>query len=219
MTERTEEPHKKESISELSGRSNGAVAVVVLAAGASSRFGSAKQAARVGGLPLAERALRAALNCAADEVILVTGAHAHTTLAALEGLQSEERKRVRVVHNAGWADGQASSVRVGTEAIAASVGAAIFMPVDQPFLASDLLRQLIAAWRAGASIVAPTVDGEIRGAPALFDRAWFGELVTLEGDRGGRVLLQRHAESVATIAVSEAQLLDVDTPYDLPSTP
>lgn len=195
--------------------SNGKITVVILAAGASTRFGSAKQGALVQGISLAERALRAALNCSADEVILVTGAHSETTLAALGGEQSQ---RLHIVHNAEWATGQASSVRAAVFSFSPDVSAAIFIPVDQPFLTSDLLNQVIAAWRAGATIVAPSVSGEIRGAPALFDRIYFDDLLHLQGDRGGRVLLQKYASRVTPIIVEEAQLLDVDTPGDLPSS-
>ncbi len=220
MTEPAGQEEEKSATIAAIGRSPDRVAVIVLAAGASSRFGSAKQGAHVQGMSLAERALRVALDCGAGDILLVTGAHAATTLAALERLSAGEKNRVQIEHNTAWATGQASSVRTGIQALDAATGAAIFMPVDQPFLHADLLRQMAVAWQAGASIVAPSVNGELRGAPALFDRVWFDELAALEGDKGGRVLLQRHAKKVCTIEVSdECSLLDIDTPADLPQNP
>lgn len=218
MTEGTEDKADRDARLASTGRRANRVAVIVLAAGSSSRFGSPKQGALVQGMPLAERALRVALECGADKVLLVTGAHAVTTLYALKGMRAEDMSRVQIVNNADWATGQASSVRTAVRSFDSKTGAAIFMPVDQPFLHTDLLRQLIAEWRGGASIVAPSVNGELRGAPALFDRVWFDELAALEGDKGGRVLLQRHAMKVHAIEVSDvSSLLDIDTPADLPT--
>lgn len=191
------------------------VAVIVLAAGASSRFGAPKQGAEVAGMTLAERALRTALDSNTGAVVLVTGAHAETTLGALARLAEAERHRVRIVHNDAWATGQASSVRAGIAALDTETDAAIIMPVDQPYLSAEVLDDLVGAWANGAAIVAPACDGEVRGAPALFDRGFFGELLALEGDTGGRVLLKQYKERVHTIAVSSAQLLDIDFPSDL----
>ncbi len=91
------------------------------------------------------------------------------------------------------------------------------MPVDQPFLDSVLLRQLVRAWRTGAQLAAPEVDGVQRGAPALFDRCLFGELVKLEGDVGGREVLRQHSREVVGVPTPGAWLHDVDKPEDLKS--
>jgi CTP:molybdopterin cytidylyltransferase MocA len=96
-----------------------------------------------------------------------------------------------------------------------TVGAAIFVPVDQPFLDPLLLRQLVRAWQCGASLAAPMVGDTLRGAPALFDRDLFAELGSITGDVGGRALLQRHQDEVARISTDPAWLKDIDTPADL----
>lgn len=191
------------------------IVIVVLAAGGSSRFGSPKQQARLQGSTLTEIALRTALAAGADGVLLVTGAHADVTLLALDSLPPAQRQQVRVVHNAAWALGQASSVQAAIRALAADTGAVVIMPVDQPRLSASVLQSLIACWRKGALLAAPTVDGKMRGAPALFAKDLFSELLALQGDTGGRVILQRYAERVVTIEVSAQELVDVDTPEGL----
>jgi molybdenum cofactor cytidylyltransferase len=95
------------------------------------------------------------------------------------------------------------------------VDAAIFLPVDQPLLDPLLLRRLTACWRAGADLAAPAVGDELRGAPALFDRLYWEELLALQGDVGGRRVLLAHRARVVTTPALAAWLHDVDTEDDL----
>ena len=79
----------------------------------------------------------------------------------------------------------------------------------------SLLRLLQRRWQMGHDLVAPLVDGEMRGAPALFDRQTWPELMNLRGDMGGRSLLRRHASAVSTVLTEASTLRDIDTPMDL----
>jgi molybdenum cofactor cytidylyltransferase len=123
--------------------------------------------------------------------------------------------RLRLVHNAAWATGQASSVRTAVMALPPHCQAALFLPTDQPFVPVALLNELIAVWQGGAPLVAPTVDGQPRGAPAIFDRTLWAELLELEGDTGARPLLQRHRAELVTLPADAQWLRDIDTPEDL----
>jgi molybdenum cofactor cytidylyltransferase len=189
-------------------------AVVVLAAGQAQRMGAAKQLLTVDGMPLVERALRTALASAAQQVVLVIGAHGDQVAAAAAPFVAAH-PHVTMVHNPLWAAGQATSMHAGLAALSAAVEGAVFMPVDQPFLPPALLRRMIRAWRQGAPLVAPQADGALRGAPALFDRSLWSELRAITGDVGGRAVLQRHAAQVETVAVAADLLRDLDTPDDL----
>ncbi len=195
----------------------GPTAALVLAAGESRRFSRPKQSEVVDGEPMARRAARLALESGADDVVLVTGAHADATRAALGDLDSLGGARLRVVHNPAWAEGQATSLHAGLKALDAATEALLCLPVDQPFLDSALLRRLFALWRGGANLAAPVADGELRGAPALFDRSFFPALAAVQGDRGGRGLLQEHVAQVTPLHVDAALLRDIDHPDELPS--
>jgi CTP:molybdopterin cytidylyltransferase MocA len=190
-------------------------AVVILAAGRSSRMGRAKQLIEVDGERMVRRALRVALASGASMVVLVTGAYHDEVVAAVADLQEVEAGRMRLVHNPDWEAGQAGSMQAGLRALPASCEAAIFLPVDQPYIELVLLQQLAEAWQQGATIAAPVVEGELRGAPALFDRSLWPELYQVKGDVGGRPVLRAHAEQVYTIDTPAAWLRDVDTPQDL----
>ena len=192
----------------------GATTAIVLAAGASQRMGQPKQLLRWQGEPLVTRAARIALQSGASETIVITGAVGEQVEAALAPLREAGSGRLRLVFNPNWQDGQAGSVRAAVDALPAACEAALFLPVDQPRLPAALLRRLWQTWRGGSDLAAVAVGGAIRGAPALFDRRYFDLLKRVEGDRGGGMLLQRHAADISAIETPGHWLADVDTPED-----
>ena len=189
------------------------LAVIVLAAGQSSRMGRAKQLEVVDGEPMVVRAGHLALGCGAERTVVVTGAYAEQVEQQLASLRQSEG--LQLVHNPNWAQGQATSVHVAVQSLPDTIEAALFLPVDQPFVTSEFLHSVIESWLAGAEIVAPKVDGEPRGAPAIFARRYFAELLEIQGDVGGRVVLMKHKNEVRWIAADAKILRDIDTPADL----
>jgi len=189
----------------------GQTAVVVLAAGSSSRMGRPKQLLPVQGVPMVVRAVRTALHSGVGPVLVVIGAAGEQVRAALGDLLPH----IRLVENADWAAGQSTSVAAACAQLPDRAEAAIFMPVDQPYLDPMLLQQLQAAWRNGADLVAPVAAGLLRGAPALFDRRYWRELLALQGDTGGRRLLAAHPDAVQTVPAQAEWLVDIDTASDL----
>jgi len=209
--------HRSRPVYEVHGR----VGAVVLAAGAATRFGGAKQVALWRGKPLIHHVLDAVVGAEVDEVVVVLGAYREQVTGAIRGWT---RKRgisvpMRVVVNPDWASGQSSSVKAGVRALG-TVHGALFPLADQPRLTSDLLDALIQEHRRTlASIVAPRY-GEAPGAPVLFDVHLFPELLTLQGDTGGRVLIRRHTDNVHWLAWSDTGVAwDVDTLEDLQEPP
>jgi molybdenum cofactor cytidylyltransferase len=185
----------------------GRVAGVVLAAGASRRLGVAKQTLAWQGRPLVWHAARAALEAGLSPVVVVTGA------AAAEVRPALAEEPVRLVENAEWQSGQASSVRAGLAAVRGETEAVVFLLADTPFVDAPLVRALVAEHcRSLAPIVAPRVADRWAN-PVLFDRVAYPDLAQLEGDQGGRVLFDRFG--VKGIEWDPAVLFDVDTPEDL----
>lgn len=189
--------------------SSPAVAAVVLAAGGSSRMGEPKQLLPVNGQPMVRRAVEAACDAGLAQVVVVVGASAPAVASALDGL------RVHLVYNDAWAEGMSTSLRAGLAALSPEVGAALVVLADQPGLSGDLLRQIVARYRASeAPIVVPYYHGQ-RGNPVLFHRRLFAELAQIEGDRGGRVLVDRYTDQVERIDMDDAAVVrDVDTRQD-----
>jgi molybdenum cofactor cytidylyltransferase len=195
------------------------VAAIILAAGASTRFGRIKQLLPWGTGTMLSAVVDIALDSSARPVIVVLGRAAAECRTALGD------RPVTVVVNAAWQAGQSTSVRIGLAALPNEIEAALFMLADQPAIAVATLEAVIERYRISrAPVVWPEVDGR-RGNPVLFDRRLFPELLALEGDVGGRPVLQAHAARAERVAVADRGiLLDIDTPADYaenttPATP
>jgi len=181
-------------------------ALLLLAAGASTRMGRPKQLLPYRGRTLLRHAAETAAATACAPLVLVTGA-LHAELAAeVAGLP------FRVVHNAEWATGMASSIRAGLAAVAeARPAAVLIMLADQPLLTPALLGQLLARQQATGAPAAAAAYADVLGVPAVFARAVLPELLQLQGAQGASRLLARLGTAVARVPFP-AGLLDVDTP-------
>jgi molybdenum cofactor cytidylyltransferase len=209
---------RREAASSRTAAADPRIAAVVLAAGASRRFGSPKQLLLVAGLPMVARVTAAVLASQADEVLVVVGSRAGETVHALAGLP------VRTLLSLEWEEGMSSSMRVGLSQLAPDVDAVLFVLADQIKLTPGEVDAVIGAYSQAISkeppaprMVAPVHQGK-RGNPMLFDRSLFPELMAVGGDQGGRDVVKRHPGFVLEVEIpTDGILKDVDTPQDVPS--
>lgn len=183
------------------------VAAVVLAAGGSTRFGRPKPLLRLAGRSLVQRAVLAAREGGCARVVAVLGADAAPIRAELAGAPAD------VVLNAHWAEGVASSIRAGLAAIenAGSPEAVLILVCDQPRLDAAIVRRVIEVFDGTPRGIAACAYAGTLGVPALFGRAWFGELSALHGASGAKPLLLRHASRVVRVDWPDGAV-DIDTP-------
>ena len=139
-------------------------------------------------------------------MIVITGANAEKIASAVKDLE------VRVWHNAKWKSGQGSSIRAGISAVEHSrVGGAVFLLADQPQVTASVISALVEKHAEGLyPITAPMVIDQ-RANPVLFDHTTFDDLLTLEGDVGGRAIFHKHRVEYLPWH-DDRLLLDVDTP-------
>jgi molybdenum cofactor cytidylyltransferase len=182
--------------------------IVVLAAGASNRFGSPKQLARIDDVPMLRLVVCRALDVAGRLVSVVVGAHGAEVSATLHDLP------VQLVTNNDWAEGMASSLRAGIRQLPASCTAALVLLGDQPGVTSDDLQRLVAAWQRSQCAITAAFYEDRLGAPAIFARSQFPALLALQGDQGARAVLRGAAQAIERVPMPNAAR-DVDTPADL----
>jgi len=181
---------------------------IILAAGASTRFGQPKQLLDWRGEPFVRVVAQTALEAGLSPVLVVTGANADEVESKIKDLP------VIIIRNENWQRGQSSSVRAGILAMPANAGSAIFLLSDQPQITADVSRALIEHHTTELyPIVAPLVMMEQRANPVLFDRTTFPDLLKLEGDLGGRAIFSKHAVEYLPWH-DDRLLLDVDKPED-----
>jgi molybdenum cofactor cytidylyltransferase len=170
---------------------NSETAIIILAAGGSSRLGVPKQLLQYKNKTLLRLIAEKALEVRASEVIIVIGHESNRMQHELEDLP------IRIVLNRDWTEGIASSIRAGITAMHAEVDAALICLCDQPSVTIKLLSQLVSSCSHEKPIAA-TSYSQILGVPACFHRVIFPELLRLRGDDGAkRVIAQDRSRVVA----------------------
>lgn len=176
------------------------VAAIVLAAGASSRFGSPKQLIMLGGETLLERAVRVASEAGLNPIYgIIPNDFSH---------ESMPYPMISVV-NPGAIEGIASSIRCGIRAVENTVGTlsgSIILACDQPAMTVKHLEQLALG---GPEVLASSYAGR-KGIPAYFPKEVLRKLLTLRCDTGAREFLK--AARAIDLPGGE---LDIDTIEDL----
>ena len=186
-----------------------AVGGIILAAGESKRFGQPKQLLDWKGQPFVRAVAKTALEAGLSPLVVVTGANAEYVEPAVKDLN------MIVINNEDWKSGQGSSIKAGINAFNSNshsqIGGVIFLLTDQPQVTTSILRALIEKHAEGLyPVVAPMVMDQ-RANPVLFDRATFADLMTLEGDVGGRAIFHKYRVEYLPWH-DDRLLLDVDTP-------
>jgi molybdenum cofactor cytidylyltransferase len=88
----------------------------------------------------------------------------------------------------------------------------VFLLADQPGVRSETIDRLVEAYRRTlAPIVVPVYQGGQRGNPALFDRSVFPELLALQGDTGGRPVIERYGSGVQLVPIDLPQPQGIET--------
>ncbi|HVN45194.1 MAG TPA: nucleotidyltransferase family protein [Steroidobacteraceae bacterium] len=196
------------AVSDKPARNMDGLYAVVLAAGASTRFGSAKQLVRVAGRPLLHTAVTRAAEVTGNALIVVLGSSAAELAPLLRHSPGS------VVVNQDWREGLASSIRAGVARLPAACSAVLLLLADQAAVTTDDLRRLAGSWRKQPHHIAAALYGGGCGAPAIFPRSSFGALRELRGDTGARALLLRNPDRVVRVSMPSAAI-DIDTPEDL----
>ena len=177
------------------------LAGLVLAAGASRRFGSPKQLALIDGVPMLQRVIETAQAALPPDehgsrITVVLGAHAEAVRAGVIERLAPPHPEVIVCPD--WDSGMAYSLRYGLAALAAAdpppgsdrPSAALVLLGDTPYITTDDLRRLIDAWCASPETPAAAAYDDTIGAPCILPRAVWQEVMTLEGDRGAGAWLR-----------------------------
>ncbi len=185
-----------------------AIFAVVLAAGASTRFGRTKQLEHFEGIPLAAAAVRKAESVCGAQTVLVTGKDWKEVASACEPLAGF------FVINDDYERGLASSIACGVRAVAESADAILLMLADLPLITAEHLENLVNAWiESPQSIIASAFEDTL-GPPIVFPKNDFDELLKLKGDRGARPIIDANRDRVRSIDCEEAAF-DIDRPEDL----
>jgi len=181
-------------------------AILIVAAGASSRLGQPKQLLTYKSGTLLDHTIKVALDSNLGDVFVVLGSHAESI---------NQRQHVFYLINEQWALGMGSSIAFGVKHLReADVSGLILMQCDQPYVSVNLLsgiNEQVTKSRKGIVICDYGVG---KGPPSFFSRKYFGALELLEGDEGAKSIVKMHQSDVEYVLFPEGKY-DVDVEEDL----
>jgi len=185
------------------------IGAVILAAGGSSRFGQPKQLLPFRGKTLVRTIIDAACEAGCSPVVVVIGSNGETIHPEVA------HANVLEARNTNWRSGIGSSMRSGVQALishAPDVEAILLLVCDQPAVNVPFIERLIATHETTKKDVIASSYAETVGVPALFNRSFFEELLSLDDETGAKsVIPVRSVPSPTVFLLSEfaAQLLTI----------
>lgn len=185
-------------------------AIILLAAGSSSRLGRPKQLIEFQGKKLIQKAIEEAQKSKSDSLVVVLGWNPELIKS---GFDSD---KIPHVINENWQEGMATSMQAGLRFLMGKEhpDQVILMLVDQPFVDSKLLDRLILEKeKLGKGIVACSYS-ETLGVPAIFDQSYFEEMLRLKGSEGAKKVILKNSDDVFPIDFTLGAV-DLDTEADL----
>jgi molybdenum cofactor cytidylyltransferase len=186
---------------------SGAVAGVVLAAGASTRLGRNKLFLEIEGTTLLRRTVQRVASAGLDPIVVVLGHEAERARAELAGL------RCQPIVNPDYALGVNSSLRAGITAVS-SANAAVVVLADMPFVTAAMIATLVERYRTGGAPLVISDYAGVNAPPMLYDHALFEELLAMQGEGCGKQVVKRHRAEAFSVSWPEEALTDLDVPED-----
>jgi molybdenum cofactor cytidylyltransferase len=186
-------------------------AIVILAAGKSSRLGQPKQMLEIEGKTLIKRATEMAINTKCYPICVVVGANKPLVVPELVDMP------ITLIDNKDYEKGMSSSIKMGLIGVYLTqkdIDAVIFMTCDMPFVNENVIEKLIekSIQFPDSQVVACKYDNQI-GIPVLFKRSLFSELLDLSGEEGAKQLILQNKDKTTFIDFPEGKY-DIDTKED-----
>jgi len=187
---------------------NKELAIIILAAGPSSRMRQSKQQLLIDDKSLLIKAVETALQSNVKNVVVVLGSQEESHKEALKGLAIE------TIFNSRWKTGMGSSLKAGLNYIISNIpktDAVIVMVCDQPLLKPQHLKLIIERYRETNALIVASGYSNTSGVPALFNHQLFDEVLKLGDDQGAKKIIHQHPAEVIDFPEGA---IDLDTPED-----
>lgn len=185
------------------------IAMIMLAAGNSRRFGANKLLYKVDGMPMYKHVLGQLIQaknqleiCAGNLIDIrcdITVVTQYDTIA-----ETAREQGIHVLYNLHPERGISSSLRIGLNANQ-DADAVLFTVSDQPWLSSETIYELFRVFlNSGKEIACISCQGKL-GNPCIFKKKYYEELLALEGDKGGKKVLLKHLEDTCIYETKNAR--------------
>ena len=187
------------------------IAVLILAAGSSSRLGKPKQLVKFKSKTLLQHSIDVSEALDLSEKIIVLGANEETILNEVD------LKNHKLLVNNNWQEGMSTSLKRGLEEVQnlhPNIENVLVLLSDQPFISEPVLQELIDKHLEANRLASFSEYRGIPGVPAIFSREIFPDLMRIEGDRGARDLIKNGLTNYQLVPFDKG-IVDIDTEKDL----
>lgn len=179
------------------------ISAIILASGYSRRMGQNKLLLKYRDKSLIEHTIETILQCGFTEIILVA--------REAEIIEIGNENGLKVIKNENAINGISESIKLGVMQAKETEGY-MFFTADQPFLNIETVKELTAKFRENSDyIIIPKCEGK-RGSPVLFPSTFKEDFLKLEGDVGGKVIINKNLDKVKFLEIQDSrELVDIDT--------
>jgi molybdenum cofactor cytidylyltransferase len=184
------------------------IAIVVLAAGASSRMGEPKLLLPLGGESLLRRAATRAVASEPADVVVVVPPDAPAWRQALAGVQ------VSVVEAPTMGGPVSGSLHAAIDSVDEGMDGILVVLADMVGVTTAMMSAVIAAGGSAPCQLVGSRYGGVVAPPLLLPKRFFAEIRAMRGDGVGRAVFAAHADEAMVIEWPPSALHDVDTPDD-----
>ena len=185
--------------------------IIYLAAGNSLRFGSNKLLYKIGGKELYRYGL--------DNLIKLSSIRSDCKLIVVTQYFEiiTTYPELNYIYSAKCHEGLSYSIKAGIEMIDKQNDFQIlFVVADQIYLNYQTLNKMLDAFNNSNYSLASMIYQGQAGNPTIFNAAYIEELMKLEGDQGGRKIINQYQDKCLFYQIeNELELLDIDKLEDL----
>ena len=186
------------------------IAVLIMAAGQSSRMKGIKQLLPWNGTTLLQHTLNTILDIKKNKVFMVLGANSDLIEAELKLV----KQPVALIKNEKWQKGLGSSIACGIDFILEqehTIDGILICLADQPLLTDVYYKKLLQIFRTNEVAIVATKYPNKSGVPAVFSTKIAQELIHLNEDYGARRIMSKYKDNMIVLDAGE-QIIDIDTP-------
>lgn len=201
------------------------LAIVVLAAGCSSRLGQPKQLVTLYGKSLIEKQCDI-VSKVSTQVYCILGYKADEISNKLNNndVNKHANAQVFIVKNHNWKQGLGSSIACAVDNLPSQIKGVMLLLVDQWQLELKDIQTLINTWQEEETFIVASARYEkdknaaenlvLNGPPVIFPKTYFKELSMLTNEQGAKKVIASNISKVKLVYVPNA-IADLDTPEQL----
>ncbi|WP_027632723.1 molybdenum cofactor cytidylyltransferase [Clostridium hydrogeniformans] len=175
---------------------------VIMASGYSKRMGQNKLLLKYKGKTFIETLINTLSSLKFNKIVLVAKDERVLSIGKEKGIIVIENEKPYL--------GQSESLKLGVEYL--KDGDYMFFTGDQPLLNNKVIEILIKeSEKQKDCIIIPKVQGH-RAHPTIFPKIYREDLLSIEGDTGGRAVIKKYPHKVKEVNMEEElPFIDIDT--------